>query len=259
MNSTKLLLSVLCAFLLLTGCELMSPQPPQRDPVLDRLDDLDRRLDALERVLASGSLIDLTVQVDELQRETSDIRGRIETLEHGSASTSDRQRDLYVDLDDRVRQLEMNQQARPALDQAASSAPVGQLPVPGGSDRENYEAAFELLKQQQYVTAGNAFRQFLVTFPNSQLIDNAQYWLAETYYVTASFEEALIQFQRVLSAYPRSRKVPDALLKIGYSNYELGRWDGARAALVKVRDDHADSTAARLAVQRLERMDSENR
>ena len=252
-------MALLGSVVLLAGCELMAPPPPQQDPVLVKLDDIERRLAALERVLASGSLIDLTVQVDDLQRETADIRGRTEILEYDSDGTANRQRDLYVDLDDRIRELERNMQSRPAPVVASNTGIPGQLPVPSGSDRENYEAAFELLKQQQYEAAGVAFHQFLASFPNSQLADNAQYWLAEAYYVTDQFEEALIQFQIVLSGYPRSRKIPDALLKIGYSNYELGRWDGARAALVQVRDGHADSTAARLADQRLERMDDEGR
>lgn len=257
MAKRKLLLGLLGPVVLLVGCELMAPQPPQQDPVLVKLEELERRLGALERVLASGSLIDLTVQVDELQRQTADIRGRTETLEHNSKGTAGRQRELYVDLDDRIRDLERNLQSRPVSVATDTGAMPGQLPVPDGTDRENYEAAFELLKQQQYEAAGVAFQQFLTSFPNSQLADNAQYWLAEAYYVTDKFEEALIQFQIVISGYPRSRKIPDALLKIGYSNYELGRWDGARAALEIVRDDHADSTAARLADQRLKRMDDE--
>jgi tol-pal system protein YbgF len=253
------ILTLLGPIVLLAGCEMMAPldpQPPQQDPVQVRLEELERRLDALERVLASGTLIDLTVQVDELQRETADIRGRTETLEYESGGTLDRQRDLYVDLDDRIRELERGTPSRPPA-VGAGTVP-GQLPVPAGDDRENYEAAFELLKQQQYAGAGVAFQQFLASFPDSQLADNAQYWLAEAYYVTDRFEDALIQFQIVISGYPRSRKIPDALLKIGYSNYELGRWDDARAALVQVRNAHAESTAARLADQRIKRMDDEN-
>jgi tol-pal system protein YbgF len=237
----------------------MAPPPPQQDPVLVKLEDLERRLGALERVLASGSLIDLTVQVDDLQRQTAEIRGRTETLEYESEGTADRQRDLYVDLDDRIRDLERSLQSRTTSVAAGTGSMPGQLPVPDGTDRENYEAAFELLKEQQYEAAGIAFHQFLASFPNSQLADNAQYWLAEAYYVTDRFDEALVQFQIVISGYPRSRKIPDALLKIGYSNYELGHWDAARAALEQVRNDHADSTAARLADQRLKRMDDENR
>ena len=257
MTSRKFVLGLLGPALLLAGCELMAPQPPQEDPVLVKLEDIERRLGALERVLATGSLIDLTVQVDDLQRQTADLRGRTETLEHNSEGTSDRQRDLYVDLDNRIRELERSQRSIPVTVPPVAVAAPGQLPVPAGSDRENYEAAFELLKEQQYENAGVAFQQFLVSFPDSQLADNAQYWLAEAYYVTDKFEEALIQFQLVLSGYPRSRKIPDALLKIGYSYYELRRWDEARAALERVRTDHGDSTAARLADQRLKRMADE--
>jgi tol-pal system protein YbgF len=252
-------LATLVALAMLTGCTMM--QPPQPDPTVEKLAELDRRLAALERILASGALTDLTVQVDELQRENADLRGRAESLEHDAQSTAGRQRDLYVDLDNRIQNLEQGMQARSTVPVAqAGSAGValsGGLPVPQGNDRANYEAAFDLLKQQQYEAAGAAFSQFLVSFPDSQLADNAQYWLAEASYVTDNFEQALAQFQVVLGSYPRSRKIPDALLKIGYSNYELERWEGARSALEMVKDDYPDSTAARLADQRLSRMTDE--
>ena len=245
-------IALVAALAAMAGCTLM--EPPQPDPTLQKLDEIDRRLAALERILASGALTDLTVEVDALQREVAALRGRTDSIEYEAESTASRQRDLYVDLDDRVQTLETTARSAPP----PAPAPVaGTLPVPAGSDRDNYEAAFELLKQQRYREAGAAFGQFLTSFPNSQLADNAQYWLAESYYVTDQFEEALAQFQVVLSGYPRSRKIPDALLKIGYSNYELARWDAARAALERVREDYPDSTAARLADQRVQRMDDE--
>ncbi|MGI9222600.1 MAG: tol-pal system protein YbgF [Woeseiaceae bacterium] len=240
---------------LISGCAVFEPPPQGPDPTEQKIAELERRLAALERILASGALIELTEQVDDLQRQSAEIRGRTDTLEHDADGTSVRQRELYVDLDDRVRTLEQNMRARPTS--VPQTAPVNALPVPGGTDRQNYEAAFELLKQQQYQAAGAAFGQFLVSFPNSQLADNAQYWLAEASYVTDQFEDALVQFQVVLNSYPRSRKIPDALLKIGYSNYELARWDGARSALQRVSTDFPDSTAARLANQRLTRMNDE--
>jgi tol-pal system protein YbgF len=258
MTTLSRVASLVFAAVLAGGCAVLEPPAPQPDPVAQQLADIERRLAAVERMLASGALIDLAEQVDILQRQTAELRGRTETLEHNTEGTTDRQRDLYVDLDDRLRALEQTTMTRPPVTQAAGAA-AGALPVPGGTDRQNYEAAFELLKQQQYQAAGAAFGQFLVSFPDSQLADNAQYWLAESYYVTDQFEEALSQFQVVLSRYPRSRKLPDALLKIGYSNYELGRWAAARSALQKVRDDFPDSTAARLADQRLNRMTDEGR
>ena len=131
--------------------------------------------------------------------------------------------------------------------------------MPGGTDQDNYRAAFELLKEQRYDAAALAFQQFLGSFPDSQLAGNAQYWLAESYYVTGLFEPALEHFRRVIEQYPRSGKIPDALLKIGYSNYELEHWSEARTALGQVRADYPDTTAARLAEQRLTRMDDESR
>ena len=223
-----------------------------------RLLELDRRLTAIERILANGSLVDLTVQVDELQRRSAELQGRIETLEHQSTESASRQRDLYVDLDERIQNLERSRSAAntaSVLDGGALAP--GELPLPGGSDLDNYQAAFELLKEQRYEPAAMAFRQFLVSFPDSQRADNAQYWLAESYYVSGKFGDALGQFRAVVDKYPRSRKVPDALLKMGYCNYELKKWEDARAALRRVQSEFADTTAARLAEQRLARMQEE--
>lgn len=240
--------------ILVSGCELMQPVD---DPLPGQVAELERRLAALERMLASGSLIDLTVQLDEQQREQAELLGRVQTIENESSTTADRQRDLYNDLDARIQNLERG--VLSGSMSAGSGGGAGALPVPGGSDRANYEAAFELLKEQRYDAAATAFQQFLSAFPDSPLANNAQYWLAESYYVTDQFAKALAEFQLVVSAYPRSGKIPDALLKIGYSNYELEQWSAARTALQRVTDDFPDSTAARLAAQRLRRMVEESR
>ena len=241
----------------LAACAVSTP--PAEDPVLIKLNELERRLIAIERVVQNQSLVTMAGEVSALQRRTDELTGRVETLEYGAESTEKRQRDLYNDLDQRIQQLE-TAAVRPQSSVSVMDGgvlPPGQLPLPGGSDRDNYNAAFELLKEHRYEQAGTAFQQFLVAFPESQLADNAQYWLAESKYVTQQYADALTAFEVVVNNYADSRKVPDALLKIGYCNYELKRWDGARAALEKVRRDYPDTTAARLAEQRLGRMQSE--
>ena len=242
--------------LLAAGCAMT---PRADDPVMIKLNELDRRLGAIERILASGSLVDLTIQADELQRQASDLQGRTESLEHEAEGSSERQRELYADLDMRIQNLERRtggSRGPVSVLDGGSLAP-GQLPVPGGSDRDNYQAAFELLKGQRYEPAAMAFQQFLVSYPDSQLADNAQYWLAESYYVTQKYDDALGEFEIVINNYPKSRKVPDALLKVGYCNYELKRWKEARQALGRVQADYPDTTAARLAEQRIKRMDTD--
>jgi tol-pal system protein YbgF len=244
---------VLLPPLLLAGCAMTDPAD---DPVVLKLNDLERRLMSVERILASGSLVDIALQVDNLQRQAAELQGRTETLEYDAEETGERERELYQDLDQRIQDLEQRLQGLGGSTGGASMVP-GQLPVPGGSDRDNYQAAFELLKEQRYEEAASAFKQFLASYPDSQLSDNAQYWLAESYYVTDDFEEALRHFAVVIDDYPRSRKVPDALLKVGYASYELGRWEEARTALTRVQREHTDTTAARLAEQRLNRMTDE--
>ncbi len=253
-KSTRFILPLI-AVLGLGGCELMQPT---EDPVLIKLEELEKRLESIERVVQNKSLTSMTQQVSAVERRGDEIQGRVEVLEHSSESTAERQRQLYADLDTRIQDLESAMTARNTVSVMAGGTLVaGQLPRPGGSDRDNYQAAFELLKEQRYEPAALAFAQFLVTFPDSELADNAQYWLAESHYVTQKFRDALGEFKTVIDKFPRSRKVPDALLKMGYCSYELKRWDSARAALARVQSDYPETTAARLAGQRLKRMEEE--
>ena len=239
----------------LTGCTLM---PPAEDPVLIKLNELEQRLQTIERVMKNQSLVNLSQQVAASERRGDELQGRVEELEHGAESTAERQRQLYVDVDTRMQELEAAIRDRNLVSvMDGGNLPPGQLPMPGGSDRDNYQAAFELLKEQRYEPAASAFAQFLVTFPDSELADNAQYWLAESHYVTQNFEQALSDFGVVINTFPNSRKVPDALLKVGYCNYELQRWDAALAALSRVQAEYPETTAARLAGQRSQRMKEE--
>ncbi len=251
-TTTVILLSVSTA---LGGCTLLQPVD---DPVPARLDELERRMQAIERIVKNQSLVNLTQQVGSMERRGDEIQGRVETLEHSAGTTTERQRQLYADLDQRIQELESSLRASNAVSvMEGGSLSPGQLPVPGGSDRDNYQAAFELLKEQRYEAAAMAFQQFLLTYPDSELADNAQYWLAESHYVTQKFSDALGAFEVVIRDFPRSRKVPDALLKMGYCNYELKRWEAARMSLTRVQEDYEDTTAARLAGQRLQRMAEE--
>ena len=255
-NMPAMRLLLVLPAILLSACSMLTP--PAEDPVLIKLEELDQRLQALERVMENQSLVQLTQQVDALERRADGLQGSTETLQHDAGTTAERQRQLYADLDSRIQELE-------ASAQVSNSASVldggtlqqGELPIPGGSDRDNYQVALELLRDERYDQSAVSFQEFLVSFPDSQLAANAQYWLAESYYASDDFEKALADFARVIENYPQSTKVPDALLKMGYCNYSLQRWDDARTALSRVQTDYPTTTAARLADQYLKRMESE--
>ena len=204
-------------------------------------------------------IMEIVRQLDDLQRQVGQMQGSLEDLDYKSQSTQDRQRSLYIDLDDRLQDLERSISALNSMNIVDEDEILfGELPVPGGTDQENYQAAFELLKEQEYELASLAFIRFLSSFPGSSLIDNAQYWLSESYYAANQFQQALDQFTKVIENYPRSRKVSDALLKIGYCHFELGDWNQARYVFEKIQNDYPDSTVAKLAEQRIKVLNDRN-
>ena len=252
--------------LALPGC---ASTPPDQDPVQIKLNDLDTRVTRIERVVANQSLLELANQVEALRNDVRALHNDVDELSHNLELSRKQQRDLYADLDHRLKALEARSgpagaAAAASAAPAAATAPTataadGQpgLPVPDGTDTANYQAAFTLLKDSQYDRAIGAFQNFLTAFPESPLAENAQYWLGEAYYVNKSFTDALAAFQRVADKYPQSRKLPDALLKVGYCDYELKQWDAAKQVLSQVAGNFPDTPAGHLAQQRLDKMAAE--
>jgi len=172
------------------------------------------------------------------------------------------QRDMYTDLDQRLKNLESRGSAASGAAAAGAGAAAAATPnapdaSSAGDDKTSYQSAFNLLKDGQYDRAISAFQKFLAGYPDSSLADNAQYWLGEAFYVNKAYPEAQAAFQRVIDKYPQSRKISDALLKIGYCRYEMKQWDSARQVLGQVVARFSDTPAGRLAQQRLEKMAAE--
>ncbi|MDX1496265.1 MAG: tol-pal system protein YbgF [Salinisphaeraceae bacterium] len=145
---------------------------------------------------------------------------------------------------------------QPAQSQQATPAAAPTIAL---NEQDEYLKAFELLKQGSYDESIKAFQAFLKNFPEGDYTDNARYWLAETYYVKRDYQPSLNNFEQLLAQHPNSSKLPGALLKIGYIQYELGNNAEARIALERVRNEFSGSNVAELATQRLERMDREGR
>jgi len=235
-------------------------QPAAAQSTKDRLSMLEQRMARVERLVENNdSATDMLRQIQRLQDENQALRNEIETLQFETVQSSDRQRQLYIDLDQRMQALEAGGAAAAAAgtDSLTGVGAVAATAGGGGTARENYQAAFDLLKQGRYEEAAAGFSAFLARYPTDDLRDNAQYWLAETYYVTQDFSKAVDAFQEVIASYPASRKIPDAWLKIGYCNYELQRWPESRQALSIVEARFPETTAAKLASQRLALMKSE--
>lgn len=265
--------SAVCAVLLtLAGCA----STPEEDPVLqNKLTDLDTRIARMERVISNNSLLGISNEMGDLRADLRAMHNDIDEMNHSLDANRKQQRDLYADLDRRLKSLEARSGAAAggaaaagggagsAAGEAATGA-GGAATAAGegagkeaGSDSAAYQAAFALLKNSQYDQAIAAFQQFATTYPDSSLADNAHYWLGEAYYVNKDFTNALAAFQLVVDKYPQSRKVPDAMLKVGYCDYELKQWQAAKDVLSQLTTNYPDTPAAHLAQQRLDKMAGE--
>jgi tol-pal system protein YbgF len=215
---------------LLAGCVTT----PEEDPVQTRLADLDARVGRIDRIVSNQSLMQMATRIDAQQEEIRQLRGRVEKLRK-------EQRDLYTDLDRR-------------LNEGAAAAATAPPTAAAGDEQSLYDRAFEKLRARDYPAAVEGFRSLATAFPAGQLADNTQYWLGEAYYVTQEYDHAAAAFQRVLASWPNSRKAPDALLKLGYTQVEQKKVAAGRASLQQVVARYPGTDAAKLAAERLSKL-----
>jgi tol-pal system protein YbgF len=114
-----------------------------------------------------------------------------------------------------------------------------------------YEKNYETLLRRQFGEAEAGFRQFLEKYPDHSLAGSAQYQLGETFYAQGNYQEAARNFLQGYKSYPKSRRAPDSLLKLGLSLRKLDQRDQACAALASV------STEFPRAVEAKKRADAE--
>jgi tol-pal system protein YbgF len=225
---------------------------PEEDPMFIRLNDIDQRVQRIERVLSNQSLLELAKRIDALQADVRTIRGEVEMLQNQSEGGKAQSRSLYGDLEKRLAALETLGCVGGAVIGPGSAMPPAGAAMAG--EQGSYDAAFTALKAADYPKAIAAFKGFLATYPASPLASNAQYWLGEAYYVTRSYDDAITAFRKDTTDWPESRKAPDALVKIGFTQSAQGRNGEARATLEDVTRRFPGSEAAQLAAERLKRM-----
>jgi len=238
----------------------------------------EQRLERLERQVRSQNMADVVYQMQLLKQEVQRLNGELELQKHAMDAMNKRQRDLYLDIDQRLSRLQPGgtgtaagmppampvAPVSPAPQPSAAPAPaMAAVPAPSATppdpkkEAEAYQSAFNLLKQGRYNESIKAFKQFLADYSGGSYEDNAQYWLAEASYVNRDFDTALSDFNKVLTNHPQSSKVPGAMLKMGYIYYEQQAWGKARDVLQRLQNEYPGSTEARLGEKRLERMTKE--
>lgn len=234
--------------------------------VKTQTDTLSGRLGRIEEALKGSqatqqSMLELVNQIEMLKREIQSLRGQIEVVNNGVESNAKRQRDMYIDLDTRMRRIEPGGSApvgaAPA-DTGVSGAVVATGPPPSSTpgapsfdETRVYEAAQQQRRIGNYQGAITSFQSFLGQYPKSALAHRAQYWIGDSYFNLRDYRNAIASQQKLIAVYPDSASAPDALLNIASSQAELGDGANARKTMDALVSRYAGSEAAEKAKRRL--------
>ena len=206
--------------------------------------------------MKSQGLVELFSQVEQLKSDVAKLRGQIEVLIYEQEQQQKRQRDLYVDLDSRMRKLEGGPGPAAAGERipCCRRAPRRHLPHPSpaaSNEQRAYDVALDQFKAGSYPAAIASFSAFVKTYPKSALAPSAQYWIGNAQYAQRDFRGSIASQRQLIAAYPDSLKVPDAMLSIATAQLDLGDAAAARRTLEDLVAKFPKSDAAVKAKQRL--------
>lgn len=233
---------------------------------------------------ADGAIFEVLGRLEQLQSEVQQLRGMVEEQAQTIADLERKQTNMYSDLDDRIQLISAPGQVAGATAPAVAApapptnaatpivaAPVApttppppvveskpaepqQSVVAKASEKERYQEAYETLRNGHNAKAIQMFESLQADHPKGELSDNTQYWLGEAYKINRENDKARAAFNKVVSQFPNSSKVPDALLKLGYIEFDQQNVAKARDYFSRITTSYPDTTAAHLASKKLAQM-----
>lgn len=212
-----------------------------------------------------GLVADNQASMQSLTREIERLRGEIETFrfEAGGSGTQLEQLQRRLDaIEARLGSLEqVTSGVMPPGLPGVPGAPLepGAVPpvdptfevvVPAGAPEE-YRQAAEQIRAGDFQGAIQRLREFLRQQPKSELADDVQYLIGESYFRSRDFNRAILEFNEVLLRYPKGDRVPAALLRQALAFAELGDKVDARLVLQKLLSEHGSTPEAEQGRQKL--------
>ena len=209
---------------------------------LDAQRDVDRRAFADQKLLVDNiaqSVRILREKIDDTNVRISSLSHELEALRFAIPPTPPPMTEFVIDP--------VTGERFERVGPPAPTVPVG----PGVSPQRMYDTAWADYTTGQWALAIQGFEAYMETFPRSELADNAQFYIGQTYFADGRFEDAVVAFDRVLANYPEGDAVPEASYKLGETLNRLGEADRAKAAFAFVVENYPGSTMAILAQQSL--------
>jgi tol-pal system protein YbgF len=193
----------------------------------------------------------------DIQLQLQQLRDQLQALQANLDATSQRLASLSAELAATGERM-TGTTGVPAAAAAAGGAAGAAIATPGtqGASRGSeptqlYNAAYEDYLRGNFDMAVQGFRDYAARYPDTDLADNAFYWIGECYYSKKSYKEAIDAFTQLLNTYKTSDKAAAALLKKGLAYLELGDRSQAVINLQYVLYEHPGTKEAELARSKL--------
>ena len=253
----------------LCAAALLSITLPAQAGLFD--DDIARKQIADLQKSTSQTLIEQNRLAEQMAREVAELRGQIEVLTNSVNDLEKRQKDLYLDLDNRLQALEAGKGKKAVAAAPTESAKSADKSADKTSDKgdtkadnkptaddasaalKSYESALGLFKAGKFKESAAAFDKFVKTYPDSDKSPDAQFWLGNSYDMLGDCKQVISSQQKLLAKWPKNSRAPDAMAKIANCQSDLGQKADAQKTLKDLVSKYPDSKAASAAKQQLKK------
>lgn len=215
------------------------------------LQNLRMQVDGLQ--IRQDRLVEEMVTQSDLRQFKAYMGSRLDDYESQSLMISAQVNDLSQRMTGVAQKVDEMKYRRPEPTAADSADTVSIAATP--DIKELYDQAYHDLTRGNYDLAKSGFAEYLRLYPDTELADNALYWLGEADYVQHNYNEALQVFQRVGENYPKGNKVPAALFKVGLCQMILNEKEAAKQTLQDLIRDYPGTPEAAQAKERLKELE----
>lgn len=216
---------------------------------------LQRQVQSMQDALnkTSGEMNALITQIGDNVSAIRRAQSAVSTSSNDTASQLSVMGERLTATDQRMERLsEQFAQLRKLIEDIPKAPTFAQI-TPGNAE-QLFAAAYSDYSRGNYDLALSEFRQYVETYPSSELADNAQYWIGEILYAQKKLPEAVVEFDRVSAVNPKGDKVAVALYKKALVLIEMGQKEEAARQLQALIKNHPKSAEAGLAAQQLQQL-----
>lgn len=229
-------------------------------------------LNVLQRQIAYINQQNTSSQIQDLQSQIADLKGRLDTVEHNYQQLTDQIKTQYADLDKRLQDLSAAKAPAAAATAAAIEQDKGTEKLeanerameqpqkqtvatsPSADEEKSYQKILGVLKKKDYVRATKMLQDFLTKYPHNFYTANAHLWLGDLYLLENQPDSAVAEYQALILSFPKSDKVSMAQLKLGFAFADQNNITKAQSQLRKVIRLYPGTKVAKLAKARLDQL-----